>query len=514
MKIINPMLCIRETQNNNSSYLETQGDFIDLFTEQNILDTFKNFYKEKNIVQKFDWILNSIGISSTENNLYTIMTELTKLLPFIQANYNLILIGESGLGKSSIYSLVLPFAKIVSGIPTTAALRGNERKSDSDSDLPLLQNNVLVLEEVADCSNAANSIPLLKNTLSSCKFLKNNRDELKTTCSIVVTSNEYSSLSSYKDISKNLYTPLASGIKDLAFLNRFNGTLLHYNNIFHSRVYTKSETGIHCQQLYKLFCELKNFPNKSYFSNNSKDFSARETSNINSTINGFVKLFYLDNEPEEDFLNFITEWAKYILSLNTTKEEKYYPFTLKSLSFISKFFFMNKRDCIEYICFLSKSRLLVKFKDDDLPTNSQIIALDGFGIDENNYDLNFIKNNHLNRDFLTTLYKDNNFKLSLKIMGKIATSKKFKTNGTLVDSNSDQDFNNLLLDHIETHSIFSSFLSKDYRFKGIPNFYEKIIENKAANLFNLQDSSYINKSCYILNDKNFVFINYHKLFNK
>lgn len=514
MNIINPKLSIREAQNNNSSYLETQNKVSNSFEEENILDIFKEFYKDKDITQRFKWILNSIGISSSENNIYTIMNELTKVLPFIQPNYNLLLIGESGLGKSSTYSIVLPFAKIVSGVPTAAALRGSERKNENDSESPLLESDVLVLEEVADCTNATNSIPLLKNTLSSFKYLKNNKEETRTNCSLVITSNEYSKINSYKSISKNLHKPLPLGVQDFAFLNRFNGTLPHYNRLFFSREYSNSDVGIHCYQLRTLFKKLKTFTNKTYYTNPNKEFSAREVSNINSTVNGFVKLFYLDNEPEEHFLDFIIEWAKYILSLNISTEKIYYPFTSKSLNFMSTLFFKSKKSDIEYICFLSKSRLIFKFKNDDSPTNAKIIALDGFGVQENNFDLDFIKQNSLYKDFLINLYKEKNFVLSLQIDGDIASSKKFKSNGTLIDFDFNQDFNDLLLDYIELSAQTSSYLNKNYSFKGIPSFYEKIVENKAIEFFNLPSSTYLSKSCYILNNKNFKFINYYKFFNK
>ncbi|MGL5625185.1 BREX system Lon protease-like protein BrxL [Cetobacterium sp.] len=514
MNIINPKLSIREAQNNNLSYLETQNNISNSIDKNNILDTFKEFYKDKDITQRFKWILNSIGISSTENNIYTIMTELTKLLPFIQPNYNLFLIGESGLGKSSTFSLVLPFAKIVTGMPTEAALRGSERKNDNNSEPPLLESDVLALEEVADCTNTTNSIPLLKNTLSSFKYLKNNKEETRTNCSLIITSNEYIEKRSYKCFSKTLHKPLPLGIQDFAFLNRFNGTLPHYDSLFFSRKYSNSDVGIHCYQLHILFKKLKSLTNTTYYSTINKEFSTRETSNINSTVNGFVKLFYLDNEPEEHFLDFIIEWAKYILSLNISTEKTYYPFTSKSLNFISTFFFNSKKNDLEYICFLSKSRLIFKFKNNDSPTNTKIIALDGFGVQENNFDLNFIKQNSLYRDFLINLYKEKNFILSLQIDGEIASSKKFKSNGTLIDFDSNQNFNDLLLDYIELYAQRNNLFNETYSFKGIPSFYEKIIENKAIEFFNLPSSTYLSKSCYILNNNNFKFINYNKIFNK
>lgn len=514
MKIINPKLTISQTNLNMLSYLEVQ-EKLENKEKQNLLIKFSNFFEDKTIDDKFKWILNSIGLSSSNNNLYTMMIELTKLLSYIQNNYYLFSIGEPGLGKSSIHSLVLPFAKVISGVPTVAALRGSEKKSSEDEEvIPLLENQVLVFEEVGDNGNTVNSIPLLKDTLVSGKYYKNNKEEKKIPCSIVITSNEYSPIKSLDDLSDKIFTFLPKAMDDKAFLNRFHGTLPHYHSIISSREYTSSEKGIHCEQLYLILKELKNIPNVSYYQDSDNTFSIREKNNINSTINGFVKLFYIDKKPDEYFLTFITEWAKHINSINT-KNTAYMPFNRLSLNVIIKLFLKEREKDIDYITFLSNSRIFIRFKNNkEFSNNSAILALDGFGIQENLFDLNFTSSKNIDKKYLTSLYKEKNYLLLADIDGHIAASEKYSIDGELKNNQiTNDDYNELLLELIEKCVLGKQKLKKSYKFKGIPKFYESIIKYKALEIFNLNELDYLPKDCYIFNDKTFQYINFYKINN-
>lgn len=517
MKLVKLKTSIEEAQKNNLSYFESQKKLNSL-EKDNLIQIFKDFYADKNIAQRFDWIINSIGISPTENNIYTIMIELTKIIPYIQTNYNLLLIGEAGLGKSSTYSLVLPFAKIVSGVPTAPALRGSEVKGNSSSNKALFENRVLVIEEAADSKECLHSIPLLKNTLSSQKFLKNNKDETSTKCSLIITSNEYSNINSFKELYKNIFTPLPSGIKDKAFLNRFSGTLPHYNNLLFSREYASSDLGIHCELINKLCEELSSFPNKLYHLEKCEHLSAREKMNINSTINGFVKLFYLNDEPDEFFLDFITQWAKHIISFNITNFKFYNPFTSKSLNFISQFLFRDCVESIEYICFFSNNRLFYKFKtsENHSNTNSKIIALNGFGVKENMFDLDFTSTLNTYNDYIYELQKEKKYSLSLNLTGDIVSPIKFDYKGNYLKKNYDQnnEFNTLLLEHLELSALKNIQIKENYHFRGIPEFYEEIIENKLESISAKTSFKYFYRLFYTIDNHNFKFINYYKIFNK
>lgn len=506
---------IKEIRKDNLlTYVDIQEKSHELKQEE-ILTIYRSLLNNKSIKERFKIILDSIGICPANNNIYILLTELTKLIPFIQNNFNLLLIGEKGTGKSSTYSTVLPFSKVVSGIPSEAILRGN---SNDKSTAALLDSSLVVFEEVADdtTSSKMTPTPLLKTFLSSGKFFKHNKGETKSTCSIIITSNDYSSITSFEDIKeKNIFSVLPKGVRDEAFLNRFNGLLPYYKNLLATKTYSISEEALYAKDLYLILSKLKELDNKLYLTSDDI-FDDRELGRINSTINGFVKLFYIDDDPEPFFIDFITEWAKHICSLVNPKIKIYYPFNSKSIPFLSKFFLDKKIEKIEYATFLSKNRVLFKFKPDTIfnEHNFEIIALNGFGETENNFDLDISNQNKYEK--VIPLEKEKNFSIKFNLNGDLATSQKYNQYGTLLDLyKNDENYNTLLINNIRLSAKDNDSFDSKLSFRGIPKFFERIIRENAKKNFGLEEfhSKSLSKTCYIVNDTDIYFINYYRIFN-
>lgn len=484
----------------NQPYYDTQQDMNNKKTLTDYRESLNHLGSIKN---KINFICNTIGIDFSKNSLYTIITELTKLIPLVQSNYNLLLIGEGSTGKSSTYSLIFNKTKVFSGIPTTANLRGNEKNANI---LPLFENPLLLLEEITNNNGMVNSIPLLKTFLESRKFLKNNKEEKISQCSIVCTSNDYSLLKDYSDLDA-ITNSLPKEISDEAFMSRFNGILPHYNKLFYKKVYTNGDKGFHCLEFQDALLKLREIPNKKYQIDNDKsNFSKRDINKILSTINGFIKLFYIDEKPDLFFLDFITEWAIYINSLNNNKTPSTSPFNNKSIPFICELYFYKEEP--EYIFFLDKSRLLFKFLEND-NFNSNIFALDGFGAFKNEFDLKFFLEKN-NKQHLSVLVNNNKFNLLLKLKGDIFFSKKYNSRGQILkDKNQDDEFNNLLLKYLE---ICPSNTNLNINFRGLPSFQKKIILKKAKSIFNF-NIKYLSENCFSVSDNQFYFFNFYKLIN-
>lgn len=499
---------IKNTQ--KETYLNLQ-ESVSKLEDKSILPSYRSYMENKSIKEKLKNILLANGLSDEKNNVYVIFLELTKLIPYIQNNYNLILLGEGGLGKSSPYTTVFPFNKIISGVPTVASLRGNEKDQNSKA---LLEELLLVFEEIADDASSKGSlIPLLKTFLASGRFKKNNKEEIDSKCSIVITSNENSSIESYEELkNKDIFSPLPTGVKDYAFLNRFNGMLPHYRSLIHKREYATSGEAIHCLHLHQIFSKLRELPNKIYIKN-SDEFDDRELGKINETINGFVKLFYIDKEPDKYFLDFIIEWAQHICSLTNPRISLKYPFNYNSIGLLSELYFKQKQ--VESICFLSKDRILIKFEEYDCDGyNAEIMALSGFGKSENEFDLNFLKYHPDIKASLIHLEKLTDYKLKLKLNGNLITSKKYSKDGELLNNyGTDHEYNDLVISLIDFHAK-ENLHSPQKTFRGVPKFFEKIINSKVKKIFKLENNKNpIPKICYVVNesDNNIYFINFHKI---
>lgn len=498
------------------NYLKIQGKVDESFIPPT-LEEYIQLVIRKSLKEKLTLILTSIGIDPTCNPLYVLLVELTKLLPFIQKNYHLLLVGEKATGKSALYSIALPFSEVFAGVPTEATLRGEQRGDEQEKALPLLYKKILVLEEIGDSTNSSgNSISVIKNFMSSNKYKKYNKAEEYSECSIIMTANEYSVFENYSDLKKDcqnkMFSTLPKGINDEAFLSRFCGILPHYRSLTSIKKYITSGEGIHCRDFHTILKNCNKLPNLNY-KFDEEDFDPREVGVINSTINGFVKLFYADTTPDDYFIDFITVWAKHICSLNNPKTKVYLPFNSKSIGFITELFFKDVD--VDYVTFLSDSRLLYKFENGTyLKFNTSIIALDGFGIKENELDLEFIKNQQTPLDSsLIPLTKIDSLQLGLNLTGKISSSKKFSSDGKLIsDYETDLEFNELLIERIQDYAIIGKALMKEYKFRGVPEFFERSINIKAKALFSSINSfDNIPKSCYAINGSDVYFLNYSKI---
>ncbi|MGL4652480.1 BREX system Lon protease-like protein BrxL [Cetobacterium sp.] len=502
-------------KNQKATYLDLEENVPELENDE-ALKMYGSFIEDKSIKEKIKEILSASGICSEKNNTYVIFSELNKLIPFIQKNYNVILLGEGGLGKSSPYTTVFPFGEVISGVPTVANLRGSEKDQPQNANA-LLEKDLLVFEEIADDASSKGSvIPLLKTFLSSGVFKKCNKEEVKSCCSFVITSNEDSSIKSYEDLkAKDIFAPFPSGVKDYAFLNRFNAMIPHYRSLIYKREYVTSGEVIHCSHLYQVFSELRKLPNKIYVENN-EEFDDRELGKINETINGFVKLFYIDKEPDPCFLSFIIEWAKHMCSLTNPRIQLHHPFNHHSLGLISELYLSNKQ--IKSICFLSKDRILIKYEDfNSEGYNAEILALSGFGKNENEFDLEYLNKCDTNKkSSLINLEKASEYKLKLKLNGDLVTSSKYDKNGNSLNIYiTDHDYNELLLSSMN-YSAKENEGFNQMRFRGIPKFFERIINSKIKLTFNLDNSKNpIPKTCYVIDEKtsSIEFINFYRIVN-
>ena len=500
---------------NKSPYSKAQESS----NSSNHFENYKAYMENKSIFDKFNIISNTIGHDFNKNSIFTTLIELTKYIPFVNANYHLLLLGEAALGKSSPYSIVLnTFSNITSGIPTEAALRGAEKKSSKTSDDSreeeidyLLGHSLLLFEEIADISNKSNSLPLLKIFLEDKIFNKYNKVSITSNCSIVTTANNYAVINSYQDIkSNNIFSDLPS--LDKAFFSRFGGALPHYNNIFGKKVYASSGDAIHCIEFGESLLKMRELDTKEYFSGDEHIINERVIRNVNNTINGFVKIFYVDSTPDQWFVDFITEWALFINSISNQNEKIHNPFNHKSISFLAKVLFRGQE--LKYATFLSDHRVLFKFKNEE--NNSSILALNGLGVKENENDLEFLKELDSNlKDLTIPLTKRNDYILDLHLVGEIGTSRKYNSEGHLLLENStDNEYNELLIQNIELSAISMRSFDINKKFRGIPKFYEGIIHKDAEKLVGTLITEPLRKTCYIVNGHDIKFFNYSELLNK
>lgn len=503
---INQVRVLKQAYKVTQNYTITEGD----------LENFKVYIKNTDLKTKYEELLASIGINFNKNVLITLLTELTKLIPLVEKNINLLLVGEKAQGKSASYTLVLPEkCKIVPGIPTVAELRGNQKDNNTK---PLLGEKILLIEEIADATESAKSIPILKTALESRKYAKFNKEDQTTDTSVIITANNYNDFKTYNSMTTStLVETFPSNARDEAFLNRFNGILPHWNNLFSKKYYSENGLGFPIVILQEVLESHRDIPPKLYYIDLG-EIDERNKTQVNSIINGFVKLFFADGIPPKYFVDAIGEWAKYINSLTSFRTTGKTPFNHKWCGFIKELFYKDKE--IEYFSFLSDSRVLVKFKEPIINNiNSEILALDGFGVNENieDWDLYNKYENDVLLEKITNLTQENKV-LELSLSGNIATSEKYDCDGKQLPftETNDKEFNDLIISEIEKLVLlgYDSLKLKKLNFKGIPSFLEKHLKKNIEAHLELTNLKYIPKKAYTINKNNVKFLNLSKLRKK
>lgn len=510
IKKISMKKTIEEVISSKQSYAKTQ----DYTINECDVENFKQYIKNTDFKTKFEDLSISIGIDFNKNTLVTLLTEITKLVTLPEKNFNLLLVGEKSQGKSGSYTFVLPEkCKIIAGIPTVAELRGNQIANDSAP--PLLDEKILLIEEIADSTDSIKSIPLLKTALESREYQKCNKTRQGTDTSVIITANNYSDFKDYTSmITTKLVDTFPNNSKDEAFLNRFNGILPHYKNLFSKKYYSENGFGFPIMLLQEVLESYRNTPSRLY-NIDLGEVEGRNITQVYSIINGFVKLFFADDTPPKYFIDAIGEWAKYINSLTSFKATGITPFNSKWCGLIKELFYKDKD--VKYFSFLSDSRVLVKFNDSNTNnTNSQILALDGFGVKENKEDWDLYdkyKNDSL-LEKITNLTQEDKI-LEISLSGDIATSRKYDCEGKQLPFTltNDEEFNNLVISEIEKYAMFSneSPKLKELNFRGIPSFLEKDLRKNIERHLELTNLINMPKTTYTINENNIKFLNLTKL---
>lgn len=498
---------LEKTLNNKHlSLSDFQGNYN--FTPEDFI----NFFYKKTLKERIKLISYSICISSDKNLIYTLFLELTKLIPYIQKNYNLFLIGDAGTGKSFLYSNILGLKSIYTGLPSEALLRGSKTSNSP----PLLDLDILMFEEIKDDKLLSNNsqIPLLKNFMSSGFFKEKDETLKKSSCSIISTANIYKEFKDYcfSEFKKgNLFAELPSNLKDEAFLNRFNATLCCYRTLIYKKEYTDTDPCINIAFLKEFLLSLRNIENKTYLKKD-ENLNERAFQKINDTINGFVKLFYYKSEPDKYFLDFITAWAKHIWSLSNPNADIYFPFDKSCFEFL-KYFLVSKDVISAY--FLTKNRILFSYADN----TSEIFALNGFGIYENEFDLKKAEEYSSFKEIINFEEK-NSFILKINQKIVLATSNNLVKRESLTLSNQTDETKNII-NQIKYMAFYFNFANnpkldviqdfENIKFKIIPDFANIIIKKKAKKIFNINKD--LPKTCYFLTNNNEInFINYFTIF--
>lgn len=263
-----------------------------------------------------DFLLRSIGVEPSLLTHRLKLLYLCRLIPLVEANFNLVELGPRATGKSYVYRETSPYAILVSGGEVTVPSLFVSHIGRGRMGLVALWD-VVAFDEVAGLTRLANpqAINLLKDYMESGSFSRG-REEITALASLVFVGNINVDVQTALRTS-HLFTPFPPEMQDLAFLDRFHLYLPGWEMPkMHGGLLT-DHFGLVVDYLAEVLRELRKASYADilncYFEL-GPSLNRRDEKAVRKTVSGLLKLIHLDRgvskEELEEYLGVALEMRR------------------------------------------------------------------------------------------------------------------------------------------------------------------------------------------------------------
>lgn len=276
------------------------------FDYENYIEARKQFTLDEWI----DVLVQSIGFNPEYFGERSKLTQLTRLIPFCERNYNLIELGPKGTGKSHIYSEFSPHGILISGGEVTVP---KLFVNNSSGKIGLVGYwDAVAFDEFAGKQKKVNKalVDIMKNYMANKSFSRG-VETLGADASMVFVGNTEHSLP-YMLKHTDLFDPLPEKFKDSAFLDRLHFYIPGWEvDIIRGEMFS-SDYGFVVDYLAEILRHLRNqdySDQYKHFFTLSSDISSRDQDGINKTFSGLMKILYPHGGATKDVVEKILKIA-------------------------------------------------------------------------------------------------------------------------------------------------------------------------------------------------------------
>ena len=274
------------------------------------IDEYKALRKEFTTEEWMDLLMQTIGLNPEEFSTRSKLIQLTRLIPFVENNYNLIELGPKGTGKSHIYSELSPHGILISGGEVTKA---KLFVNNSTGDIGLVGYwDVVAYDEFAGKSKRIDQglVDIMKNYMAQRSFSRGTHVH-QAEASMVFVGNTENSVN-YMIKHTNLFDALPSDYYDTAFLDRIHAYIPGWEiQKLRSEMFT-SDYGFIVDYLAEVLKYLrKEDYTKDYIDSFElcSSLTTRDRTGIEKTFSGLVKLLFPGVDYSEDEARVLIEFA-------------------------------------------------------------------------------------------------------------------------------------------------------------------------------------------------------------
>lgn len=238
---------------------------------------------------------------------------LERMVPLVEANYNLCELGPRGTGKSHLYKEVTPYSILLSGGQTTTANLFGRLNSGRHAGIGLVSMwDCVAFDEVAGMRfKDQNAVQILKDYMASGSYARG-RDEVRGGASMVFEGNINDSVQNVLKTT-HLFDPFPQEFNnDSAFFDRIHCYLPGWEIPKMRSDLLTSRYGLITDCLSEFLKEMRAFDfthlADRYFRQNS-DFNTRDTIAVRKTFSGLAKLVFPNEQMSKDDARMLLEYA-------------------------------------------------------------------------------------------------------------------------------------------------------------------------------------------------------------
>jgi ATP-dependent Lon protease len=262
------------------------------------MDLEELFEGRKNFTRNewMDVLLRSTGLEPTHFDERTKWHFVTRLIPFVEKNYNLCELGPRGTGKSHIYKEISPNSILVSGGQTTVANLFYNMASRLVGLVGVW--DVVAFDEVAGISfKDKDGIQIMKDFMASGSFTRG-REPISADASLVFVGNINQPVETLVKTS-HLFAPFPDEMIDSAFFDRMHCYLPGWEIPKMRPEFLTNQYGFIVDYLAEYLREMRkrNFSDAiNRFFKLGNNLNQRDTIAVKRTVSGLIKLLYPHGE--------------------------------------------------------------------------------------------------------------------------------------------------------------------------------------------------------------------------
>lgn len=254
------------------------------------------------------FLLRSVGFEPERLSERAQDVLLLRMVPFVERNYNLVELGPRGTGKSHLFQQISPYSHLVSGGKATVA-RMFVNNGTGQRGL-VCQYDVVCFDEVSGVSfDQRDGINIMKGYMESGEFSRG-RESIRASGSIVMVGNFEVDVEHQQRIG-HLLGPMPPEMRnDTAFMDRLHAYAPGWDVPKLNTSLFTSHFGLVSDFLSEAWAHLRGDSRLTTLQgrvNYGGALSGRDTTAVNRTVNGLLKLLYPNREQlicDEDL-----EWA-------------------------------------------------------------------------------------------------------------------------------------------------------------------------------------------------------------